>query len=97
VYESAQYKLDAHGSQFSYRREKPSEILDRQLGLTSAAPRNEPFSWPNEELPVNGMELRSLEEQRFLVIDETEQLEQARRDAQRLNARIVCNSETINA
>jgi hypothetical protein len=43
------------------------------------------------------MELRSLEEQRFLVIDETEQLEQARRDAQRLNARIVCNSETINA
>jgi hypothetical protein len=97
VYESAQYKLDAHGSQFFYRREKSSEMLDRQLGLASTAPRNEPFTWPNEELPANGVELRSLEEQRFLVINETEKLEQARRDAERLNARIVCNSETVNA
>ncbi|PTB99094.1 hypothetical protein C9993_04795 [Marinobacter sp. Z-F4-2] len=93
----AQDKLDAHGTQFVYRPEAQTATFDKQLGLTNAAPLIESFTWPTEELPVKGLELRSLEEQRFLVIDDTEQLEQARRDAERLNARIVCNTETAHA
>ena len=93
----AQDNLDSHGAQFVYRAKAQSVAFDRQLGLTNAVPLIEPFIWPSEDLPVNGLELRNLEEQRFLVIDDTEQLEQARRDAERLNARIVCNRETAHA
>lgn len=94
--ENAQTKLNNHGQNFVYQADK-SNALDRQLGLNETSHKSIHFAWPVEELPMNGTELRSNNKQRYLVIFNTDQLEQARRDADALNSKIVCDKEFINA
>lgn len=94
--ESVQTKLNNHGQNFVYQADK-SNALDQQLGLKNTSYKLMYFAWPVEELPMGGTELRSNNKQRYLVIFNTDQLEQARIDADALNSKIVCDKEFINA
>ncbi|MGO4999261.1 hypothetical protein [Oceanisphaera sp. W20_SRM_FM3] len=94
--ESAQTKLNNHGQNFVYQADK-SSALDQQLGIKDTSRKLASFTWPAEELPMYGAELRNLNKQRYLVIFNTDHLEQARRDAKTLNSKIVCDKEFINA
>lgn len=94
--ESAQTKLNNHGQNFVYQADN-SNALDQQLGLKNTSHKLMHFAWPVEELPMAGTELRSHNKQRYLIIFNTDQLEQARIDADLLNSKIVCDKEFINA
>lgn len=95
--EQARQALDDHGRSFVYQTGKQVDALSQQLGLKSSQTSTTPFSWPKEELPASGTELRAKKQQRYLVIADTDQLPQARQDAKRLNAHIVCDKEEAYA
>jgi pyrroloquinoline quinone (PQQ) biosynthesis protein C len=95
--EQARQALDDHGRSFVYQTGKQVDALSQQLGLKSSQTSTTPFSWPREELPASGTELRAEKQQRYLVIADTDQLPQARQDAKRLNANIVCDKESAHA
>ena len=90
--ESAEQVLQAHGNKFEYKKDPASQAFAQQLGLKSNKQKPLQFEWPIEDLPAVGTELKILHKQRWLVIHDTEQLDQARIDAERLNARICVNS-----
>lgn len=93
----AEQALEDHGVVFTYQPNQPSDALDKQLGLKEANKEQAKFVWPAEELPSNQTELRQYKQQRYLIIDKKEQLEQAQKDAARLNAKIVCDKEAVDA
>lgn len=93
----AEQALEDHGVVFTYQPNQPSDALDKQLGLKEANKEQAKFVWPAEELPSNQTELRQYKQQRYLIIDKKEQLEQAQKDAARLNAKIVCDKEAEDA
>jgi hypothetical protein len=93
----AEQALKDHGVVFTYQPNQPSDALDKQLGLKEANKEQAKFVWPAEELPSNQTELRQYKQQRYLIIDKKEQLEQAQKDAARLNAKIVCDKEAVDA
>ncbi len=95
--DQAQASIEAHGVSFVYQPKKDNKAFDQQLGLKAKAVYSDIFSWPDEELPAASTELRSLNNQRFLVIVDDEYLDQARTDALRLSANIVCDKENMNA
>lgn len=95
--EHAQGILDAHGANFNYKSKNKDKAFDQQLGLKGNKSSSVSFVWPEEELPHYRTELRSMNKQRFLVISDLDDLEQARKDANRLNAKIVCDEVSINA
>jgi len=97
VLNNAQNNLNAHGDRFIYQSKKESKAFEQQLGLKETGFKLASFSWPDEELPVESTELRSHNKQRFLVIFEMTKLDQARDDASRLNAKIVCDKECLSA
>ncbi|MCF4010583.1 hypothetical protein [Rheinheimera sp. UJ63] len=88
-------KLREHGESFAYKAK--SLALDKQLGLNNNNTDFMHFNWPAEDLPATGTELRALQQKRYLVVFNEAQLSLARKDAQRLNACIVCDKESINA
>jgi len=77
--------LSDHGEQFNYQASSNCE-LDRQLGNKSLAGPS--IDWPSEELPSNDLQLYTQAQQRYLVVEYHEQLEQAEQDADRLNAEL---------
>ncbi|MBL4796925.1 MAG: hypothetical protein JKY50_05900 [Oleispira sp.] len=93
----AQSMLSTHGERFIYQPNKDSKAFEKQLGLKEKALQSGSFTWPDQELPAECTELRSLNKQRFLIIKDTEQLEHAKKDAARLSAKIVCDKERVNA
>ncbi len=93
----AEQALKDHGVVFTYQPNQPSDALDKQLGLKEANKEQAKFVWPAEELPSSQTELRQYKQQRYLIIDKKEQLEQAQKDAARLNAKIVCDKEAVDA
>jgi hypothetical protein len=95
--EQAQLTLNTHGNKFIYQPKSEAKAFDKQLGLKNKANQFGTFTWPDEELPAEGIELRNTNKQRYLVILKTDLLEQAHADAERLNAIIVCDKESINA
>lgn len=96
-HQQAEQALVAHGEIFTYKPNRPSDAFDKQLGLKEDNKDQVKFVWPAEELPSNQTELRQYKQQRYLVIDKKEQLEQAQKDAVRLNAKIVCDKEAVDA
>ncbi|MEJ2766231.1 hypothetical protein VV869_19960 [Photobacterium sp. MCCC 1A19761] len=88
---SAEHALKNHGLHFDYKPDDGGRSFDQQLGLKSSGNINPRFDWPKENLPFEGSELKSDGKQRWLVINDTDQLEQAREDAERLNAVICVN------
>ncbi|HDY7922888.1 TPA: hypothetical protein RQK49_002843 [Vibrio vulnificus] len=95
--QQAEQALIDHGAAFTYQPNQPSDSLDKQLGLKEGNKEQVKFVWPAEELPSNQTELRQYKQQRYLIIDKKEQLEQAQKDAARLNAKIVCDKEAVDA
>lgn len=95
--QQAEQALIDHGDAFTYQPNQPSDALDKQLGLKEGNKEQVKFVWPAEELPSNQTELRQYKQQRYLIIDKKEQLEQAQNDAARLNAKIVCDKEAVDA
>jgi hypothetical protein len=95
--EQSRQALDDHGHSFVYQPGKQADALSQQLGLKSSHNSTTPFSWPTEELPACDTELRAEQQKRYLVITDTDQLPQARKDAERLNANIVCDKESAHA
>lgn len=89
--------LGEHGSSFVYQPKQASDAFARQLGLTGNKTGESQFQWPSEELPADGTILRQHQQTRYLVVFNTNQIEQARQDAQRLNAEIICDKESVNA
>lgn len=89
--------LDAHGSSFVYKPTQATDAFDKQLGLSKSKSGESEFQWPSEELPANGTELREHQQKRYLVVFEYHQIDQAKSDAQRLNADIVCHKESEHA
>lgn len=96
-HQQAEQALVAHGEIFTYKPNRPSDAFDKQLGLKEDNKDQVKFVWPAEELPSNQTKLRQYKQQRYLVIDKKEQLEQAQKDAVRLNAKIVCDKEAVDA
>ena len=95
--QQAEQALVDHGEAFTYQPNQPSDALDKQLGLKADHKQQGGFVWPAEDLPSNQTELRQYKQQRYLLIDKQEQLGQAQNDAARLNAKIVCNREVVDA
>ncbi len=95
--ERAEKALDEHGSSFVYQTKQASDAFAKQLGVTANKASGQPYQWPEEELPADGTELRKHKQTRYLVITDTDQLSQARKDAERLNASIVCDKEPAHA
>lgn len=94
----AQDNLTAHGEKFIYQPNKNGKAFDEQLGLQNEnGHQPASFSWPKEDLPNDATLLFSDKKQRFLVCFNDDDLEQAREDAKRLNAKIVCDEEQVNA
>ncbi|MDO6683765.1 hypothetical protein Q4551_15850 [Oceanobacter sp. 5_MG-2023] len=93
----AEQALKDHGVAFTYQSNQPSDALDKQLGLKEGNKEQVKFVWPAEELPSNQTELRQYKQQRYLIIDKKEQFEQVQKDAARLNAKIVCDKEAVDA
>lgn len=89
--------LDAHGSSFVYKPKQATDAFDKQLGLSESKSGESEFQWPSDELPANGTELREHQQKRYLVVFEYHQIDQAKLDAQRLNAEIVCHKESEHA
>lgn len=89
--------LSEHGDSFTYKPQQQSGAFGKQLGLNSHQAEASPFQWPTDELPAEGTELRTQQNNRYLVIFELDMLDQARLDAERLNAKIVCDREKTNA
>ncbi|WP_339664935.1 hypothetical protein [uncultured Pseudomonas sp.] len=95
--ERAEKALNEHGSSFVYQPKQASDAFAKQLGLKGNTAVEKQFQWPPEELPVNGTELRKYQQNRYLVVFNTDQIEQASRDAERLKAQLVCDKESANA
>ncbi|WP_255860866.1 TrmB family transcriptional regulator sugar-binding domain-containing protein [Bacterioplanoides sp. SCSIO 12839] len=95
--EAANVEIADHGSEFSYKPKKDSLALEKLLGIENQSKASSIFTWPDEELPAEDTELRTHAGKRYLVISTTEQLAEARKDAKRLAAKIVCDREQINA
>jgi hypothetical protein len=95
--ERAEKALNEHGSSFVYQPKQASDAFAKQLGLKGNTAVEKQFQWPPEELPVNGTELRKYQQNRYLVVFNTDQVEQASRDAERLKAQLVCDKESANA
>ena len=89
---NAEQALQKHGLKFEYKENNTDRSFDKQLGLKSSRTAKVQFDWPKEDLPTVGSELKADGKQRWLVIHDTEQLEQARKDAERLNAIICVNN-----
>lgn len=94
--ENAKARLAAHGHQFVFQP-KTDKAFDQQLGIKDKTHQLMTYSWPNSELPIAGIELRNYKNERYLVVFKKSQLEQARKDAERLKSKIVCDKELINA
>ncbi|WP_299020972.1 hypothetical protein [uncultured Photobacterium sp.] len=88
---SAEQALTNHGLRFEYKPNNGTREFGQQLGLKSSGNTKSRFDWPMEDLPIEGAELKADGKQRWLVINDTDQLEQARKDAERLNAVICVN------
>lgn len=89
----AQQQLEDHGEHFSPQGAK--DHLRQQLGIESQPVIN--IQWPTEELPSNNLQLHiSHNKQRYLVLSEYTYLEQARADAERLNASLCVPRYTHN-
>ncbi|MCG9720681.1 hypothetical protein [Shewanella sp. Isolate7] len=95
--ERAEKALNEHGSSFVYQPKQASDAFAKQLGLKGNTAAENQFLWPSEELPVEGTELRKYQQNRYLVVFDTDQINQARQDAERLSAKIVCDKESANA
>lgn len=95
--ERAEKALNEHGSSFVYQPKQASDAFAKQLGLKGNTSVENQFLWPSEELPVEGTELRKYQQNRYLVVFDTDQIIQARQDAERLNAKIACDKESANA
>lgn len=80
-----------------YQPKQASDAFAKQLGLKGNTAVENQFQWPSEELPANGTELRKYQQNRYLVVFDTDQIEQACRDAERLKAQLVCDKESANA
>lgn len=93
----AEKALNEHGSSFVYQPKQASDAFAKQLGLKGNTAAENQFLWPSEEPPVEGTELRKYQQNRYLVVFDTDQINQARQDAERLNAKIVCDKESANA
>lgn len=89
---STEQALEKHGLKFEYKANNTDHSFDKQLGLKSSKSIKAQFGWPKEDLPTEGSQLKADGKQRWLVIRDTEQLEQARKDAERLNAIICVNN-----
>lgn len=95
--EQAEKALNEHGSSFVYQPKQASDAFAKQLGLKGNQAVENQFQWPAEELPAEGTELRNHQQNRYLVIFDEDQIDQAKRDAERLDAKIVCDKESANA
>ncbi|TVP12289.1 hypothetical protein [Shewanella sp. KCT] len=97
-YQQVQSAIDEHGASFKFQPIKAEDAFAKQLGITCNRRiiKNE-FSWPDEELPADMTELRWDGENRFLVLFDTDHLQQALIDAERLNAQLVCDRRIVHA
>ena len=95
--ERLEKELNEHGSSFVYQPKQASDAFAKQLGLTGNKTGASQFQWPSEELPADGTVLRQHQQTRYLVVFNKNQIDQARQDAQRLSAEIVCDRESANA
>ncbi|WP_372870484.1 hypothetical protein [Shewanella sp.] len=95
--ERAEKALNEHGSSFVYQPKQASDAFAKQLGLKGNTAAENQFLWPSEELPVEGTELRTHQQDRYLVIFDDDLIDRAKLDAGRLNAKIVCDKESANA
>lgn len=95
--ERAEKALNEHGSSFVYQPKQASDAFAKQLGLNGNTAAENQFLWPSEELPAEGTELRKYQQNRYLVVFDTDQINQATLDAECLNAKIVCDKESANA
>jgi hypothetical protein len=87
--EHSQRALSEYGEKFIYKPITKGKDLERHLGLNEATSKKSQFTWPDEDLPAEGSKLKSDGKRRWLVIEDTIQLEQARKDSERLKA-IIC-------
>lgn len=95
--ERAEKALIEHGTSFVYQSKQASDAFAKQLGLADNKIDENPFLWPSEELPAEGTELWKHQQDRYLVVFEKNQIDKARLDAERLNAKIVCHQEREHA
>ncbi len=95
--EQAEKALNEHGSSFVYQPKQASDAFAKQLGLNGNKAIECLFQWPTEELPAERTELRTHQQDRYLVIFDDDQIDRAKLDAERLNAKIVCDKESANA
>ena len=95
--ERAGNALNEHGSSFVYQPKQASDTFAKQLGLKGNQAVENQFQWPSEELPAEGTELRKYQQSRYLVVFDEDQIDQARRDAERLGAKVVCEKESADA
>lgn len=101
-YKRAEQTLDEHGTSFIYHPQQVTNALAKVLDLNSKQSKQKQseqkqFQWPKEELPTDGSELYRDQQERYLVIKYQEQIAQAKLDAKRLSAKIVCDKESSNA
>lgn len=89
-------QLKDHGDVFRGQPDQKSEAFDQQLGLKKKQTSYQPMTWPKEELPHSKSRLLKHKQQRYLEVQETDQLNLARNDASRLDAQIVCDKEVAN-
>ncbi len=88
--------LDKHGSAFSYRKTNESDELSKQLGNNKSKSQAKNINWPNEALPnCQELELFEANNQRYLTLSSLDLLEQAQREAQRLNAKLCAPQQVI--
>lgn len=92
----AELALENHGSRFEYKAPNNDRAFEQQLGLEAHGDIEYQFNWPNEDLPNTSLQLKVDKNKRWLVIDNTEQLAQARKDAERLTA-IICVKNVIDS
>lgn len=95
--ERAEKALNEHGSSFVYQPKQTSDAFAKLLGLKGNEADESQFQWPSEELPAEGTELRKHQQSRYLVIFDEDQIDRAIQDAERLEAKIVCDKESANA
>lgn len=81
----ARQQLEDHGAKFNSSI-TANEQLDKQLGLKPEQPIN--ISWPDEELPQEGLQLFSDKNKRYLVVSNSNLIKQAQSEAERLKADI---------
>lgn len=81
----ARQQLEDHGNKFNLSI-TANEQLDKQLGLKPEQPIN--ISWPDEELPQEGLQLFSNKNKRYLVVSNSNLIKQAQSEAKRLKADI---------